>query len=328
MAATSFWRSKRRVIATLVAEQQTGWSWLIDLILKEQNLVRRRLLHVLWCRLRYDWRTFFQTALRPVRKTRYNIRSIIGTAGANLRTTGHYRPGLKPSTLAQLHQLLRPGDILLIRAEKKLTSAILPGFWAHAALFVGGPCELESLGAARHPYVSKHLADVGSQNKGLGCVIEAISPRVRIQPLHRTLFADHVLVIRPNLASEGIVGAICEAFGHVGKPYDFEFDFNVSTRIVCTELIYRCYHNHGSIAFPLTKRLGRYTLTGDDMARILLDAHFAASADSAEPFQAVALVLTTGADKIEFTPPGEIFETLRNIQAGWRPLNSTEAAHA
>ena len=74
----------------------------------------------------------------------------------------------------------------------------------------------------------------------------------------------------PTLSGEQVAGAVAEAFGHVGKAYDFEFDFNISTRLVCTELIYRCYHHRGGIEFPLVKRLGRYTLTGDDMANLVL----------------------------------------------------------
>lgn len=76
-----------------------------------------------------------------------------------------------------------------------------------------------------------------------GYVAESISPRTVINSLDRSLAADHVAVFRPTVTDADRIAAITDAFGHIGKPYDFEFDFNVTTRIVCTELVYRGYHN-------------------------------------------------------------------------------------
>lgn len=66
--------------------------------------------------------------------------------------------------------------------------------------------------------------------------------------------------------------------GHLGKPYDFEFDFNVSSRIVCTELVYRAFHARGGIEFKLTKRLGRWTLSADDLMDQAREVHSAGMA--------------------------------------------------
>jgi hypothetical protein len=154
---------------------------------------------------------------------------------------------------------------------------------------------------------------------------------------------------------------MAEAFGHVGKAYDFEFDFNVSTRLVCTELIYRCYHHRGSIAFPLTKRLGRYTLTGDDIATLVVDslcrsrreeacpcvggtsaphslltsAPTASSSPAviAEPaappgFSLEAVLLKIGDGEARFIAKADLLETMQRIQSGWRPAKMTEGAHA
>jgi len=235
---------------------------------------------------------------------------------------------LSTAVAAKLHPLLQPGDVLLVRAEKKLTAAILPGFWAHAALFVGSQRDLESLGAASHPFIKKHWAELAAHDGELGCVIEAISPTVRIQSLEKALCADHVVVLRPALGTGQVAEAIAEAFGHVGKAYDFEFDFNVSTRLVCTELIYRCYQHRGGIQFPLVKRLGRYTLTGDDIANLVTKSLTADSAPDQPGFKLQAMALKIGDGEAQFIPSAALLETMQKIQSGWRPAKLAEAAHA
>ena len=90
-------------------------------------------------------------------------------------------------------------------------------------------------------------------------------------------------MLRPNLADAERRAAVLEAFRHLGKAYDFEFDFNVPARLVCTELIYRSFHGRGKITLPLIKRLGRYTLTCDDIIRWLLEEVDAAGCPRKRP---------------------------------------------
>jgi hypothetical protein len=278
-------------------------------------------LTILGCRLRYDWRAFARTLLQPIRDTRYSIRSQIAGACSQIRTTRHYQPALTPEVLARLRSHLRTGDVLLIRAEKKITSAILPGFWAHAALFIDGAAGLQSFGIAARPTVEKHSASLSKLDEGLGCVIEAITPRVRICSLQSVLFADHVVVLRPRLSAEYLRVGVTEAFQHIDKPYDYEFDFNVSTRIVCTELIYRCFHKRGPIEFKLIKRLGRYTLSGDDMMNQWLASVDSSEEDSTAGFDLVALVLKMEHGQAEFIEGPQALEALQRLQAGWRPAS-------
>ena len=96
-----FWRGNRRAIQKL-AVAGTDWQWLVGVINKERVVVRERLIDVLSCRLRYDWRAFLRTTLQPVRRTRYSVRSLIGNAGAHLRTTGHYVPALNTAVVTML----------------------------------------------------------------------------------------------------------------------------------------------------------------------------------------------------------------------------------
>jgi hypothetical protein len=320
-----FWQAHRREIQKFAVDPE--WSWLIHVVRSERVVVRQRLTKVLLCRLRYDWRAFWRTTVLPVRRTRYGVQSLIGEACAGLRTAGPYTPGLGRDVLASLRPMLRPGDVLLVRAEGKLTAALLPGFWAHAALYLGNRSDLEGLGLNSYPAVARHLPALDRAAEPFGGVIEAISPCVLLNGLEHCLHADHVVVLRPNLPPAEITSAIAEAFGHLGKAYDFEFDFNVSTRLVCTELVYRCYHKRGTIEFPLIKRLGRFTLTADDIANLVLD-RTSSGAQGSAPFAVTSLLLKTGDGPAHFARPEEHLPTLERIRSGWRPSQPTEALHA
>jgi len=112
---------------------------------------------------------------------------------------------------------------------------------------------------------------------------------------------------------------VLEAFRHLGKAYDFEFDFNVPARLVCTELIYRSFHGRGRIDLPLIKRLGRYTLTCDDIVRWLLDEVDAAGAAENAPFRPVCLVLQGSDHSAEFVAQAAVLDALRALRDGVAP---------
>lgn len=316
LQAAIFWRHNKRLARTLGFLETADGKWLAEIIHQQRKHIRHRLLTVLGCRLRYDLRLFWETTLRPVRRTGYTLKSAIGTTFAGARTTLHYEPALTPNVLTELQPLLRPGDVLLVRAEQKLTAALLPGFWAHAAIYLGTNEHLHGLSLELPPPSSFHPALQPGANTPL--VVEAIAPRVVINSLANSLYADHVLVLRPNLSERLLAEAISESFTHLGKRYDFDFDFNASTRVVCTELVYRAFHKRGSIEFHLTKRLGRFTLTGNDIAHYALD-HF--EHPSSPPFRPVALVMKKERTAT-FIPGDEILGTLmaiRHKQSGKEP---------
>jgi hypothetical protein len=77
--AAWFWRDHRRGWQKIAASSQADWKWLIELIRRQRGIVRQRLLHVLTCRLRYDWRTFARTVLQPIR----DIRSCVPASAPN-----------------------------------------------------------------------------------------------------------------------------------------------------------------------------------------------------------------------------------------------------
>jgi hypothetical protein len=313
------WRGQRRSEVFRRLDADHDWRWLGDIIRKKRVIVRKRLFDVLLRRLRYDWRAFWQTALRPARQTRYSLQTLLGGRFADVYLVPNPVHVLTPKVLAALRPQLLPGDVLLCRAEGKLTAALVPGFWSHAAIFLGSRGDLEALRVREHPHAAARWEELPEIIGPLGCVIEAVAPRVRISSLEASLHADHVVVLRPNVPREEIAAALGEAFGHLGKPYDFEFDFNVSSRIVCTELVYRCYHRRGPIQFPLVKRLGRFTLSGDDTVHLALDELAKAGGPDSAPLRPVAMILKRRDGQAHAVPPQRIVPLLRRIRSGWRP---------
>ena len=144
---------------------------------------------------------------------------------------------------------LQPGDIILTRRNWHLSNAFLPGFWPHAALYVGTEEQLKELG------ITEKNAGVGweeyikPQHGHPRVILEAVGEGVRFHSAEYTLNADYVMVLRPRLPhlndeqkKAALKTALLKAFiEYYGLPYDFDFDFVDEHKIVCSELIYRIY---------------------------------------------------------------------------------------
>ncbi|MGA1236867.1 MAG: YiiX/YebB-like N1pC/P60 family cysteine hydrolase, partial [Limisphaerales bacterium] len=313
--ADRYWRKERRRMIRLGFAADSQLAWAMGLVRRQRRIVRNRLLHVLWQRLRRDWRGFVQTVFRPARGVVYGLQAIVGETFAQARLKYDYTPGITESVLEELRGQLRPGDILLVRTEGKVTTALLPGFWAHAAIALG--TGEQRVGLELTEEMRGRLA-VGGR---FGHVLEGLAPRVQINPLEQCLAADHVLVLRPNVSAQSMQEALQEALGHFGLPYDFEFDFTLNTRVVCTGLVYRSFHGRGTIRFELIRRLGRYTLSGDDLVNQAVDAWSQTGGDPARaPFEFVALALHRRRGGVQFVPARRIPAVLGRIRRGWRPL--------
>lgn len=266
-----FWLTQRRQARRLGLDHDAEIGWLLPHIAVDRKVWNKLFWRLVWSRLRRDWRSAWRRLFAPLKVARYGSQAMMGFALSGMRLPVG-KPALNGAVLAELKEGLKPGDILLVRADDKVTCALLPGFWAHAALYLGSSEDLKALAGDDSPAWQRACRITERTASPLGWVIEAIPRGVRLNPLPVCLVADHVAVLRPELAPEELRQAQLAAIGHLGKPYDFEFDFNVSSRLVCTELVYRCFHGRGRIAFAPVKRMGRWNLTADDLARQALEA--------------------------------------------------------
>jgi 1-acyl-sn-glycerol-3-phosphate acyltransferase len=192
-------------------------------------------------------------ALKIGDRARYQVQALLSTWVGDTRIR-EPRKGAALFTSEQLRSLqskLEPGDIILERKNWYLSRAFMPGYWAHAALYLGSKKELSQLGI-QPPTSSAHQE---SDN----LIIEAIPQGVRLATTIEVLReADSVAVLRPRLSRDRKKEALARSLTFLGKAYDFEFDFFSSDTIVCTELVYRAYDQ--MLALPLVRIFGRLTL--------------------------------------------------------------------
>ncbi len=189
--------------------------------------------------------------LGSLNKAIYAIRELGGRAVANLSTSPEHVPALPTRIADQIQDMLQPGDVLVTRKEHAMSNYFLPGYWPHVAMYVGDQR-----------------------------VVESMKDGVRVREMSSPFGNDSVAVIRPVLDQKNVKQAILRARSHVGKPYDFDFDFTRADRLVCTEVVYRSYEGLGEMEFSLVRRAGRQTVSAEDLLGLALQE---------QNFQAVAV---------------------------------------
>jgi len=195
----------------------------------------------------------------------------------------------------EIQSLLLPGDILLERREWYLSNIGLPGYWPHAALYIGTEKErkayfndksvsnysswkkvgFEDYLKNRYPVAYQQSISTDT-NQLLPRVIEAISEGVSFTTLEHSVDADSVVILRPKVSQLDKAIAIERAFHYSGRPYDFNFDFMTDSALVCTELVYKAYEpskRFSGITFPLQEIVGRKVTTANDIAK-MFDAEY------------------------------------------------------
>jgi len=160
----------------------------------------------------------------------------------------------------KLQQTLHAGDILLEKTPFRLTDKLIPGYWGHAAVWIGTESELKEMGIWDNPIVASHHERLREGRM----VVEALRSGVEMNSLEHFLNIDSVGILRnPGLSRESRARTIIQALRQVGKPYDFNFDVESKERVYCSKLVYLSY---SGIDWPTRKSLGRTTFTPDDVA--------------------------------------------------------------
>ena len=211
---------------------------------------------------------------KGVGRAMYWVQELVGRLIGQLKIRPMHQPHLPDQIIAQLTPMLKPGDVFVTRKEFAATNYFLPGYWPHAALYLGDidsliQCNLSKEEQFRSRW--QRLLDLDTDNPHR--VLEAMADGVWLRSINSPFSVDAVVVIRPTLTPSQVVAALCRGMTHESKPYDFDFDFTRSDRLVCTEVIYRSYEGIDDMGFDLTRRAGRMTFSAEDLLRKAMDGN-------------------------------------------------------
>jgi len=140
----------------------------------------------------------------------------------------HYE--FKGHHMRKVLESLRPGDVLVRNYKHYLGSMVTPGYWSHAAIYIGN--------------------DIVAHMLGDGVTEEDILVFMR---------CDDVAILRcPNkkLVERAIKRAL--VILEEGMEYDFDFN-NYNDKFTCTEFVEHCYENP-----VFSNRLHEYYVMPDD----------------------------------------------------------------
>lgn len=141
-------------------------------------------------------------------------------------------------TVAELEDLLEPGDVLLTRTNGELTTLIVPGFWKHAAVCIG-------------------------KSKIIDATFAGVKERWLADLVMRT---DYLAVMRVKEVTVHDQINITEfAQDQLGKVYDFEMQANDIDALFCSELVLNAVnYAKGDNYLELRERVGVDTFTPND----------------------------------------------------------------
>ena len=221
-----------------------------------------------WILRRLSFRKFDykRTHISAYRQIMFRVFELSGSRIAELKQPFIKRPGapkrVTDAVRDRVLEMCQPGDVFITRHDDALSNVFLPGFWPHAALYIGTAEQRKALGLPDIDPAKHHHADriVFFESKKDG---------VLYRPIEDTLELDMFVILRPNLSPEHLRAALSRGMSHVGKLYDFSFNFASADRLACTELIYRVFHMAGPkerpMRFTLSEMAGRKCLSAEDL---------------------------------------------------------------
>jgi hypothetical protein len=245
-AAADFYYEHRSEITALAGDRLLDG--LPQLLAAEEAWIDSCRSGIIRRRFAYQWFSFRRRHYSAWKKSLFGIFEWSGRAIAELRQPGVKETGAPKRVSSGLREraltLARPGDIFVTRHDDALSNLFLPGFWPHAALYLGS----------------------ADQRARLGVIL--------LRPAEETLAVDAFIILRPPLDPGLLAAALVRAMDHHGKPYDFSFDFRKSDRLVCTEVIYRAYHGCGPVSFTLKEVSARPCLPAEELIAQSLEQGF------------------------------------------------------
>lgn len=148
---------------------------------------------------------------------------------------------MSESDVENVLKVLEPGDIILVRRALSMTSVIIPGYWTHAALYVGSKQQLNDFFGVDAALVLKRMEELKLGDDSY--VLEAIKKGVTASGHVKGLKADSIIVFKPLVGEFDRLKAVEFALDNLEKEYDYGLDFLSEGSFICSELVYKAYSN-------------------------------------------------------------------------------------
>lgn len=187
--------------------------------------------------------------------------------------------------VAEITAESRPGDIVVERRNWFLSNLGLPGFWPHAALWVGSAEELAAFldgdpdvrrefGGAFTAHLRERFPEAWAEFTTLDehghprRILEAVSEGVVFASAEHSLGADYAAAMRPRRTPIEVARAIEHGFAWHGRPYDFHFDIHSDGALYCSELVAKSWGprvGFRGLQIRPVRILGKTTVTPNDL---------------------------------------------------------------
>ena len=166
--------------------------------------------------------------------------------------------------LKRIKDILRPGDLLIEKTNGAITDKLIPGHFSHVALYLGNTKQLKLWLSSDQPVLESPLFKKYSSRLESGeDVVEVLRSGVTLIDIQDWRISD-LAILRANEYSEGnLADALLQSLSYVDGDYDFAFDVNTRSIVMCSELPYQAFKE---INFRVAKSWGRWTLSPDDIA--------------------------------------------------------------
>jgi len=201
-------------------------------------------------------------------------------------------------------EVLQPGDVIVEKTAGAITDKFIPGHFGHVAVYVGRPEQLEGIllsdGTALldHPIVQARISELENG----ATTMEAVRPGTRLEDITHWTITD-LAVLRPSSYPKKYLGdVILKSLSYAGTKYDFNFDVNTESIVVCSELPYQTFRG---ITFRIAQKAGRWTISPDDVAVL------AGPQEEDVPNRPFRLVYFNHETKV--IPEAEMFELYREL---------------
>lgn len=208
--------------------------------------------------------TFIDSIYKVFNRTVGWFSKIFGNWAGSVRTRhGHLYKN--EQALRSAKENLKPMDIILDKSAFALTDKFIPGYFGHSAIYLGTKKQLEEIGMWAHPDILPYQAEIESGN----VILEAVRKGVHLTSIENFMNIDELSIIRKKDGldnKELLFDKINRGLTQIGKNYDFNFDISTLDSIVCSELIYIVF---GNVHWPTQYRLGRPTISPDNIAEII-----------------------------------------------------------